>query len=68
MAPNQHHRSFVLAANQRIKAPARMSRCTHFSPNNYFLAGVSNLAKSQSHLARLARRLQLLRQAQRKAL
>jgi hypothetical protein len=47
---------------------ARMSRRTHFSTNNCFLAGVSNLAKSQSHLARLARRLQSLGQAQRKAL
>jgi hypothetical protein len=47
---------------------ARMPRRTHFSPINYFLAGVSSLAKSQSPLARLARRLQSLRQAQRKAL
>jgi hypothetical protein len=47
---------------------ARMRRRTHFSTINYFLARVSSLAKFQSHLARLARRLQSLRQAQRKAL
>jgi hypothetical protein len=64
----QHHGHLVLAVKRRIQALAAVARRTRFSPFDYFLARIMSLEKSHIGLARLARRLQLFRQARCEAL
>lgn len=68
MVSTQHRGHFLLATTQRIRTQNRMVQDTEFSSFNYFLSALSHLQKVFIDLARLARALQFLAQAQRKAL
>jgi hypothetical protein len=68
MVSTQHRGRFLLAATQRTCVSKILARSSEFLSISYLFHSLSHLQKSLAFLARLARRLQSLDQARRKAL